>query len=145
MPSLDLTPRTVRLLDCTADLITGRVQRGGGEQRLTSLESMLLAYLVAQPNEVLGRERLLADVWNHRAAGQTRIVDVTVRRLRVKIESRPGDPEHILTVFGHGYRFVPHQPAPQPRACRRPRWAAPRVAVRSLALADGRRGALKPR
>ena len=56
--------------------------------------------------ERITREELLEKVWNYDYYGDMRTVDVTVRRLREKIEDDPGKPAHILTKRGAGYYFV---------------------------------------
>lgn len=68
----------------------------------------LLAYFVRQPEIVLTREALLREVWGYAYPIDTRTVDVHVRWLRQKIEDDPGQPRRIVTVRGHGYRFVSH-------------------------------------
>jgi len=66
----------------------------------------LLAYFVRQPGIVLTREALLREVWGYAYPVDTRTVDVHVRWLRQKIEDDPSQPSRIVTVRGHGYRFV---------------------------------------
>lgn len=68
----------------------------------------LLAYFVRHPGIVLSREALLREVWGYAYPVDTRTVDVHVRWLRQKIEADPGQPIRIVTVRGHGYRFVSH-------------------------------------
>ena len=73
---------------------------------LTQKEFDLLSFLMAAPDKVFTREELLEKVWNYDYYGDMRTVDVTVRRLREKIEDDPGKPAHILTKRGAGYYFV---------------------------------------
>jgi DNA-binding response OmpR family regulator len=70
-------------------------------------EYELLAFMIEHPNQVLSRELILERVWGYAYAGETRTVDVHVRWLREKIEADPSAPEHIQTVRGTGYKFVP--------------------------------------
>lgn len=74
---------------------------------LTPKEFDLLGYFVRQPGIVLTREALLREVWGYEYPIDTRTVDVHVRWLRQKIEEDPSQPVRIVTVRGHGYRFVP--------------------------------------
>lgn len=72
---------------------------------LTPREFELLKFLALQPNKVFSREELMEKVWNFEFYGDLRTVDVTVRRLREKIENNPAEPEYILTRRGAGYLF----------------------------------------
>lgn len=72
---------------------------------LTFREYELLRYLSARPGQVFTRETLLSDVWGYEYAGDTRTVDVTVRRLREKLEDDPASPAMIHTKRGVGYYF----------------------------------------
>jgi predicted ATPase/DNA-binding winged helix-turn-helix (wHTH) protein/predicted negative regulator of RcsB-dependent stress response len=93
---------------CQVDLATRVVSDGDEEQqRLTSTEVALLAYLVEHSPNIVSREELYREVWEHTAALQTRTLDLAVLRLRKKIEADSKTPQHILTVYGKGYCFVP--------------------------------------
>ena len=67
----------------------------------------LLLYFARHPGIVLTREALLRQVWGYDHPMDTRTVDVHIRWLRQKIEEDPAEPARILTVRGHGYRFLP--------------------------------------
>jgi DNA-binding response OmpR family regulator len=84
---------------------SGVVQRLGREVHLTKTEFRLLCELAANAGRVLSREQLLDRVWGYGYFGDGRLVDVHVRRLRAKIESDPGQPRHIVTVRGLGYKL----------------------------------------
>ncbi|TNE89408.1 MAG: hypothetical protein EP330_11405 [Deltaproteobacteria bacterium] len=94
----------------TVDLRTRTVLREGQALSLTEREAALLAWFIARAGAVVPRGELLVHVWGYRADMATRTVDVTVARLRDKIEADASAPEHLLTVRGEGYRFV--LPAP---------------------------------
>lgn len=79
----------------------------GAALSLTAKEFALLRYLIRHPGIVLSREALLREVWGYDFPIGTRTVDVHIRWLRQKIEEDPGQPAHILTVRGHGYRLAP--------------------------------------
>ncbi|SHE85712.1 two-component system, OmpR family, response regulator VicR [Seinonella peptonophila] len=70
---------------------------------LTQREFELLLYMVKNVNQVLTREHLLQSVWGYDYFGDVRTVDVTIRRLREKIEDDPGAPKYIITRRGIGY------------------------------------------
>jgi two-component system response regulator VicR len=72
---------------------------------LTLREFELLQYLAKKENKVFSREQLLSDVWGYEYFGDIRTVDVTVRRLREKLEDDSGDPKYIMTKRGIGYYF----------------------------------------
>jgi DNA-binding response OmpR family regulator len=82
----------------------GTVRRAGQAIDLTRTEFKLLCELVADPGRVLSREELLERVWGYDYFGDSRLVDVHVRRLRKKVEPDPGRPSVVLTVRGLGYR-----------------------------------------
>ncbi len=101
-----MTDQSLHLGACHIDLDTGRVGLHGGSGRLTTLERALLVYLYERSGEVVGKDALLTEVWGYGSGAQTRAVDATVNRLRAKIELDPSQPEHLLTVWGTGYRLV---------------------------------------
>jgi DNA-binding response OmpR family regulator len=68
-------------------------------------EFELLALLVKNKGQALSREQLLEKIWGYEYEGDTRTVDVHIRRLRTKVEQDPSCPMHIFTVRGIGYRF----------------------------------------
>ncbi|TCO77938.1 response regulator YycF [Marinisporobacter balticus] len=72
---------------------------------LTLREFELLKYLATQENQVFTREQLLEEVWGYEYYGDIRTVDVTVRRLREKIEDHSSNPKYVLTKRGVGYYF----------------------------------------
>ncbi len=90
------------------ELLTDRavVRRRGEQLSLTKTEFRLLCELAEQPGVVKTREELLRNVWGYDYFGDTRLLDVHVRRLRVKVEDDPAKPQLILTVRGIGYRLA---------------------------------------
>jgi two-component system response regulator VicR len=72
---------------------------------LTLREFELLKYLSAKPNQIFSREKLLKEVWGYEYYGDIRTVDVTIRRLREKIEDESSSPNYIITKRGVGYYF----------------------------------------
>ena len=82
-----------------------QVKKNGHVLDLTLREFELLKYLAEREERVFSREQLLEEVWGYEYYGDIRTVDVTVRRLREKIEDDPSDPSYILTRRGIGYYF----------------------------------------
>lgn len=87
------------------DLDRYEVSKSGTVIELTLREFELLKYLATQENQIFSREQLLKDVWGYEYFGDIRTVDVTVRRLREKIEDDSSSPKYILTKRGVGYYF----------------------------------------
>jgi two-component system, OmpR family, response regulator MtrA len=65
----------------------------------------LLLRLASRPNQIFTREQLLEQVWNYDYLGDSRLVDVHIRRLRAKVERDPSKPALIRTVRGFGYKL----------------------------------------
>ena len=80
-------------------------RKNGQVLDLTLREFDLLRYLAEREDKVFSRAQLLEEVWGYEYYGDTRTVDVTVRRLREKLEDDPGDPKYIMTKRGVGYYF----------------------------------------
>lgn len=87
------------------DLDRYEVAKSGEVIELTLREFELLKFLVVQDNQIFTREQLLKDVWGYEYFGDIRTVDVTVRRLREKIEDDSSNPKYIMTKRGVGYYF----------------------------------------
>ncbi len=100
-------PSQLSVGDLVVDVAGHTVKRDGEELPLTPLEFDLLVALASRPNHVFDRESLLEKVWGYRHAGDTRLVNVHVQRLRAKIEKDPENPQIVLTVRGVGYKAGP--------------------------------------
>jgi DNA-binding response OmpR family regulator len=98
---------TLRFHDIEMDVMAHQVTKNGKSVNLTPLEFELLATLARRPRQVFTREVLLEQVWGYRYAGDTRLVNVHVQRLRAKIEDDPENPRVVQTVRGVGYRIGP--------------------------------------
>ncbi|MBQ8004231.1 MAG: response regulator transcription factor [Oscillospiraceae bacterium] len=81
------------------------VKKNGEKLELTPREFDLIKFLATQPNQVFSREVLMENVWKYDYYGDLRTVDVTVRRLREKLEDDPANPVRIVTRRGAGYMF----------------------------------------
>jgi len=87
------------------DMNRYEVRKGGEVLELTLREFELLKYLAEREEKVFSREQLLEEVWGYEYFGDIRTVDVTVRRLREKLEDDPSEPKYIMTKRGIGYYF----------------------------------------
>lgn len=87
------------------DLLQHRVRLDGNEINLTSKEFALLSFLAANAGNVYSREQLLEQVWGYDYYGDIRTVDVHIRHIREKIETDPGNPGLIITIWGTGYKI----------------------------------------
>lgn len=107
----DNTPRTenndiVNVGRFTLDCNRYELYKNGELIDLTVREFELIKFLSAQPNKIYSRKSLLEYVWDYEYYGDVRTVDVTVRRVREKIEDDPSQPRHIMTKRGVGYYFA---------------------------------------
>lgn len=93
----------------TVDMDRYQAYLDGEDAGLTRREFELLAYLAERQGKVVTRKQLLHDVWGYQYYGDVRTVDVTIRRLREKVEKDPSDPSIIVTRRGVGYLFVGEQ------------------------------------
>ena len=104
-PATDRRPRRVDVGDLSIGLDDGVVTRDGEPVALTRTEFRLLVELALAEGRILSREDLLDRVWGYGYFGDSRIVDVHVRRLRTKIEPDPSNPRRVVTARGLGYRL----------------------------------------
>jgi DNA-binding response OmpR family regulator len=93
--------------DLEIDGSAREVRKDGALLKLTAKEFDLLWFMASNPRHVFSRDQLMDRVWGYEAAFDTGTVTVHVRRVREKIERDPARPEHLETVWGVGYRFVP--------------------------------------
>lgn len=89
----------------TMDWNSRVVTRNAGPVKLTAREFDLLWFLANHPGRVFSRESLLDHVWGEDFSGDPSTVTVHMRHLRKKIEPVPSEPQHLITVWGVGYRF----------------------------------------
>ncbi|MBR5542757.1 MAG: response regulator transcription factor [Oscillospiraceae bacterium] len=92
--------------DIVINLKSLDVKKAGEHVELTPREFDLIRFLATQPNQVFSREELMENVWKYDYYGDLRTIDVTVRRLREKIEDDPANPVRIVTRRGAGYMFA---------------------------------------
>lgn len=79
--------------------------KAGQPIELTQVEFQIMELFFRNPGTALVREKILKGVWGENYFGNVKIVDVNIRRLRMKVEDEPSHPVHILTVWGYGYRW----------------------------------------
>jgi len=91
----------------TVDLGKRRVTRDGEDVRLTPTEWNILAVLVRNPEKLVTQQQLLSEVWGPAYAKETNYLRVYMAQLRRKLEPDTGNPRHLLTEAGIGYRFLP--------------------------------------
>jgi len=102
----DERPCVVRIHDLEIDSAAFRVLQDGVELTLSATEFRLLLELARNPDRVLTRDLLLERVWGYDYLGDSRLVDMAVKRLRHKLGDDPAAPRYIATVRGVGYRFT---------------------------------------
>lgn len=81
------------------------LMKAGKPIELTQVEFQLMEYFFCNPTTALDRSDILKHVWGEGYFGEEKIVDVNIRRLRMKVEDEPSNPRHIITVWGLGYKW----------------------------------------
>ena len=81
------------------------LEKYGERIRLTQVEYAIMKLFMQHPGRALSREEILASVWGREYEGELKIVDVNIRRLRIKLEDNPNNPSFITTVWGFGYKW----------------------------------------
>ncbi len=81
------------------------LEKNGERIRLTQIEYSIMKLFMDNAGKALSREDILNDVWGRNYFGELKIVDVNIRRLRIKIEDDPTIPSYITTVWGYGYKW----------------------------------------
>ena len=80
-------------------------EKNGVRIRLTQTEFAIMNLFMSNPGKALSRADILAEIWGDDYAGELKIVDVNIRRLRLKIEDDPTHPSYITTIWGFGYKW----------------------------------------
>ena len=81
------------------------LEKNGQRLKLTQIEYLLMKLFMENPGKAMSREDILSAVWGSDFSGELKTVDVNIRRLRIKIESDPTEPEFLTTVWGYGYKW----------------------------------------
>lgn len=96
----------IELGEFRLNLRSRQLTRAGRYIELTQVEFQLMEYFFTNPGAALSRTDILNEVWGTEYYGEEKIVDVNIRRLRMKIEENPSSPKHLITIWGIGYKWV---------------------------------------
>ena len=95
----------IRSGDFSLNLRSRTLMKKGTAIELTQVEFQIMECFFSNPGTALDRTEILQHVWGEQYYGEEKIVDVNIRRLRMKIEDEPSNPTHIITVWGLGYKW----------------------------------------
>ena len=95
----------IKIGEITINTERYELRKNGKPIELTLREFELVKFLAETPNRICSRETILRKVWGYEYVGDDRTVDVTISRLREKIEDNPSEPKYIMTRRGIGYYF----------------------------------------
>ncbi len=82
------------------------LSKNGAQIELTQVEFQIIEYFFTNSGKPLERNKILENVWGASYYGDEKVVDVNIRRLRMKIEDEPSVPRHLVTIWGYGYKWV---------------------------------------
>ena len=100
-------PSILSFGDLTLDPATGDLSCGSSRVRLSGREFQVMELFMRNAETAMERKQILVRIWGESYTGDDKIVDVNIRRLRMKIEDEPSSPAHLQTVWGFGYKWVP--------------------------------------
>lgn len=95
----------IKLGDFVLNIRRRTLQKGDKNIELTQVEFQIIEYFFTNPDTALSRSDILLKVWGEAYYGEEKIVDVNIRRLRMKIEDDPSAPQNLVTVWGMGYKW----------------------------------------
>lgn len=95
----------IRSGEFSLNLRSRALMKRGKPIELTQVEFQIMEYFFSNPGAALDRTDILKHVWGEAYFGEEKIVDVNIRRLRMKVEDEPSNPKHIVTVWGLGYKW----------------------------------------
>ena len=98
----------ITLGEFTLNLRKRTLLKNGNNIELTQVEFQMIEYFFTNPDVALGRTDILNKVWGSNYFGEEKIVDVNIRRLRMKVEDDPSEPNRLVTVWGMGYKWNTH-------------------------------------
>lgn len=102
----DTTGDSIVLDEFELNLRNRTLSKFGTMIELTQVEFQIIEYFFKNPNAALSRNDILKQVWGENYFGDVKIVDVNIRRLRMKIEDNPSSPTRLVTVWGLGYKWI---------------------------------------
>lgn len=107
--SSGVKPNTVDVIelgDFKLNIRNRTLTKNGEYIELTQVEFQMMEYFFTNPGAALSRTDILNKVWGNEYFGEEKIVDVNIRRLRMKIEEEPSVPKHLTTIWGIGYKWI---------------------------------------
>ncbi len=107
--SNETKPNTVDVIelgDFKLNIRNRTLTKNGDYIELTQVEFQMMEYFFTNPGAALSRTDILNKVWGNEYFGEEKIVDVNIRRLRMKIEEEPSVPKHLTTIWGVGYKWI---------------------------------------
>lgn len=102
----DTTGDSIVLDEFELNLRNRTLSKNGSMIELTQVEFQIIEYFFKNPNAALSRNDILKQVWGENYFGDEKIVDVNIRRLRMKIEDNPSTPSRLVTIWGLGYKWI---------------------------------------
>ncbi len=102
----DTTGDSIVLDEFELNLRNRTLAKNGSMIELTQVEFQIIEYFFKNPNAALSRTDILKQVWGENYFGDEKIVDVNIRRLRMKIEDNPSSPTRLVTIWGLGYKWI---------------------------------------
>lgn len=100
------TVDVIELGDFKLNIRNRTLTKNGEYIELTQVEFQMMEYFFTNPGAALSRTDILNKVWGNEYFGEEKIVDVNIRRLRMKIEEEPSIPKHLTTIWGIGYKWI---------------------------------------
>ncbi|MBQ4626233.1 MAG: response regulator transcription factor [Clostridia bacterium] len=100
------TVDVIELGEFKLNLRSRTLSKNGRYIELTQVEFQMMEYFFANPGAALSRTDILNKVWGYDCFGEEKIVDVNIRRLRMKVEDEPSAPKHLTTIWGVGYKWI---------------------------------------
>ncbi len=99
------SPDEIVLGEFRLNLLSRTLTKRDEPVELTQVEFQIIELFFSKPNEALSRTDILNKVWGNQYYGEEKIVDVNIRRLRMKVEDEPSVPKHLITIWGIGYKW----------------------------------------
>lgn len=103
----DIDGSVIKLGEFVLNLRGRNIELNNTVIELTQMEFKIMEYFFKNPNTALDRDEILKYAWGQDYYGDEKVVDVNIRRLRMKLEKDPSSPSHLLTVWGIGYKWIP--------------------------------------
>ncbi|MDY4254450.1 MAG: response regulator transcription factor [Oscillospiraceae bacterium] len=97
---------TIELGEFVLNLRSRSLTKNSKQIELTQVEFQIMEYFFTHPNVALERGEILKHVWGNMYYGDDKVVDVNIRRLRMKVEDDPSSPRHLTTIWGVGYKWL---------------------------------------